>query len=238
MANNVDTIIKYWINQNNQNSKIAFPAVVVGVDKLKDGLVDVQPIVNHMNSTTSETVNYPTIYDVRIMFPSTKKSTICFPVNQGDFVELVVQSVDIQKFINGNGEQHDPSFLSYNNLSNVVAQVGFSPFHESCFNPSNYGNEFDNQDLNIVHNKKSNNEVSLSLKSNGEVLIKSPTVVKVESKNIELLADKVNANDAVVVTDGDVVIGGRSLKQFMAEYDLHTHIGNLGSPTSPPSKVT
>lgn len=231
MANNVDTVIKYWIKQNNQNIKLAFPAIVVGVGKLKDGLIDVKPLVNYMNPTTSETLEYPTIYDVRVLFPSTKTSSITFPINQGDFVELVVQSVDIQKFINGNKEPHDPSFLSYNNLSNIVAQVGFEPYQDSCLNPNNYQNDFDNQDLNIVHNKNTQDEVSIHLKQDGDVVVKSPTRVVVEAKEVELLTDKVNANKAVIDTQGDVMIGGKSVKAFMA---THTHIGNQGAPTSPP----
>ena len=234
MSNNVDAIVKYWVNKNNQNIKVAFPAVVVGVENLSDGLIDVQPIVDFINPETSESVSYPTLYDIRVVFPSTKNSTICFPVNQGDFVDLIVQSVDIQKFVNGNEEQHSPSFLSYNNLANVVAFVGFSPFQHSCFNANNYKNEFDNQDLNIVHNKNTGNEVSIHLKTDGDITIKSPTRVVVEAKEVELLSDKVNANSAVIDTQGDVMIGGRSVKQFMA---THTHIGNQGSPTSPPQGV-
>lgn len=231
MPNSIDAITKYWINKNNQNIKIAFPAVVVGIEKLSDGLVDVQPIVDFMNSSTSEFASYPTIYDVRVVFPSTKNSTICFPVSQGDFVELIVQSVDIQKFVNGNEEQHSPSFISYNNLSNVVAFVGFSPFQHSCFNANNYKNEFDSKDLNIVHNKNSSNEVSIHLKEDGDILIKSPTKVTVEAKEVELLADKINANNAMISTGGDLSIGGKSVKAFMA---THTHTGNQGAPTSPP----
>lgn len=234
MSNNVDAIVKYWVKKNNQNIKIAFPAVIVGVENLSDGLIDVQPLVDFMNPETSESVSYPTLYDIRVVFPSTKNSTICFPVNQGDFVDLIVQSVDIQKFVNGNEEQHSPSFLSYNNLANVVAFVGFSPFQHSCFNANNYKNEFDNQDLNIVHNKNTGNEVSINLKTDGDITIKSPTRVVVEAKEVELLSDKVNANSAVIDTQGDIMIGGKSVKQFMA---THTHIGNQGSPTSPPQGV-
>jgi len=84
-------------------------------------------------------------------------------VNQGDTVELILQSSDIIRFRDGNKEQHDPSQLGYNNLANCIALVGFVPFQESCFNPNNYKNDFDNQDLNIVHNKNSGNEAILLL---------------------------------------------------------------------------
>lgn len=208
--------------------------MVVGVESLSDGLIDVQPLVNHINTVNSQTVKYPILHDIPVIFPSTKNSTICFPVSQGDFVELVVQSVDIQRFVNGDGEPHSPSLFSFNNLSNTVAFVGFSPFQHSCFNPNNYENEFDNQDLNIVHNKNTSSEVSIHLKIGGDVVIKSPTKVVVEAKEVQLLSDKVDASNALISTQGDVMIGGRSVKQFMS---THTHIGNQGSPTSPPQGV-
>lgn len=204
MSNNIDAIVKYWVGKNNQNIKIAFPAVVVGVDKLSDGLIDVQPIVDFMNSTTSESVSYPTLYDIRVVFPSTINSTICFPVNQGDFVDLIVQSVDIQKFVNGNEEQHSPSFSSYNNLANVVAFVGFSPFQHSCFNANNYKNEFDNQDLNIVHNKNTKDEITFKLTAEGDLKVLNAKKVSFECENFE-----VNATEKIKFTAPLISENGR-----------------------------
>lgn len=204
MSNNIDAVVKYWVGKNNQNIKIAFPAVVVGVDKLSDGLIDVQPIVDFMNSTTSESVSYPTLYDIRVVFPSTINSTICFPVNQGDFVDLIVQSVDIQKFVNGNEEQHSPSFSSYNNLANVVAFVGFSPFQHSCFNANNYKNEFDNQDLNIVHNKNTKNEITFKLTAEGDLKVLNAKKVSFECENFE-----VNATEKIKFTAPLISENGR-----------------------------
>jgi len=234
MAHSIESVIKHMITQNNHNMNISFPAVVINTDKLEDGLVDVQPVVNYSNPLNNETVPYPVIYDVSLVFPSSKNSTICFPVNQGDFVDLLIQSSDIQKFVSGSSGIHDPNFLSHGNLANVVAIVGFAPYQESCFNPNNYKNDFDNQDLNIIHNKNTSNEVSISLKSDGDILLRSPTRVVVESKEVEVLSDRIKANNAVIETQGDVEIQGRSVKQFM---DSHTHIGNQGSPTSAPNPL-
>lgn len=214
---------------------ISFPALIVGVENLEDGLVDVQPIVNYINPLSRESFEYPIIYGVSLIFPNTNNSTICFPVNQGDTVDLVVQSVDIQSFINGDTGTHDSSFLPFGNLANIVAQVGFTPYQKSCLNPNNYKNEFNNQDLNIVHNKNSDNEAIVSINTDGDITLKSPTKVLVESPKVEVLADEVEANNAVISTQGDVEIQGRSVNQFMNNYDLHTHIGNQGSPTSTPN---
>ena len=215
----IDALVKHMISMNNYNFKFAIPAVVVGVSKLKDGLIDVLPIVNAVNHLTWETTEYTPLREIPVVFPSTANSTICFPVNQGDTVELIFQSSDISTFKKGNKEQHDPRQLGYNNLLNCVALVGFVPFQESCFNPNNYRNDFDNQDLNIVHNKNSSNEANITIKKDGSIGI--------------LSKNKVDVNGAVITSDGDVMIDGKSVRQFML---THTHIGNNGSPTSPPQQ--
>ena len=231
MSYSVESVINFLIAQNNNNINISFPAVIVSTERLVDNLVDVQPIVNFKNPMSLEYLEYPVIKDVSLVFPSNKTSSICFPIAQGDFVDLVFQSSDIQDFMFGNTDTHDPTYNSFGNLTNVVAFVGFTPYQESCFNPNNYSTDFNNQDLNIVHNKNTPNESSISINTDGEITLRSPTVVKVEAKEVQVLSDTINANDATINTQGDVVIQGQSVNQFMK---THTHIGNKGAPTSTP----
>lgn len=216
----IDSLMKHMISINNYNFKFAIPAIVVGVSNLKDGLIDVLPIVNSVNHLTWETTEHNTLYDIPVVFPSTSNSSICFPVNQGDTVELILQSSDIIRFRDGNKEQHDPSQLGYNNLANCIALVGFVPFQESCFNPNNYKNDFDNQDLNIVHNKNSGNEANIVIKSDGSINI--------------LSNNKVDINGVIVTADGDVTVDNKSLRQFMLS---HTHIDSQGASTTPPQNT-
>ena len=216
----IDSLIKHMISINNYNFKFAIPAIVVGVSNLKDGLIDVLPIVNSVNHLTWETTEHNTLYDIPVVFPSTSNSSICFPVNQGDTVELILQSSDIIRFRDGNKEQHDPSQLGYNNLANCIALVGFVPFQESCFNPNNYKNDFDNQDLNIVHNKNSANEANIVIKSDGSINI--------------LSNNKVGINGVTITADGDIQVDGKSLRQFMLS---HTHIDSQGASTTPPQNT-
>ena len=221
----LEAVVKHMISLNNHKINISMPAIVVGTDKLIDGLVDVKPVVNYTNPLTGETIKYPTLRGVSLLFPSTNTSSFSFPVAQGDSVLLVFQSVNTKDFIGGNTKQHDPDFNSFGDLSNVVAIVGFTPYQQSAFNPNNYTNDFNNQDLNIVHNKNTDNEAIISINTDGDITLKSPTKVVVESKVVEVVADK-------LTTQGDVEIQGKSVNEFMLK---HTHIGNQGSPTSPPN---
>ena len=232
MAYSTEALVRHMITQNNHNLNICFPAVIINADNISNGLVDVQPLVNFQNPLTFETEINPVLYGVSVVFPSTKLSSVCFPVNQGDYVDLIIQSVDIQNFVNGNTGIHDPMMLSHGNLANVVAMVGFTPYQESCFNPNNYKNEFNNQDLNIVHNKNTNSEAIVSINTDGDISLKSPTKVLVESPSVEVIADTIEANNAVISTQGDVEIQGKSVKKFM---DNHKHTDAEGRLTSTPN---
>ena len=190
MRNNVEAIVRQMIKLNNHKINISFPAIVVNVDRLVDGFIDVQPIVNHINSLTGETLEHPVIRGVSVIFPSSKNSTICFPLVQGDTVDLVFQSVDIEDFVNGNTTPYDPFTTGYGNMANVVAFVGFAPYDKSCFNPHNYKGSFDNKDLNIVHNKNSENEIIFKLTSEGDLKVTNARKVSYECEEFEVTASE------------------------------------------------
>ena len=230
MRGSLESIIKHMIKLNNHKSNISFPAIVVNTDNLADGFIDVKPLVNNMNSVTGETIEYPPIRNVQVLMPSTMSSSIVFPVKQGDTVDLLFQSVDIVDFVNGEKDAHDPFGNGWGNLANVVAIIGFNPYQESPFNSNNYSNDFDNQDLNIVHNKNTGLESSLNISTNGSILQKAPNAVTVDSTLFDVKSDLLNANNAIITTGGDVVVRGQSLNEFMlkAPIDLKGSDGDKG----------
>lgn len=235
--NQTESLVNRIVRSQLHNLNVAIPAIVVNVQDLKDGFIDVKPIVNYVHDLTRESYEQAIIRRVRVVFPSTKTSTICFPVNQGDEVELIFQSVNIQNFINGNAEPHDPTFKSFNNRSDVIAKVGFETYQKSCFNPNNYVNDFDKQDLNIVHNKNTSNEVIFKLTTEGEVRVTTPSQVYVEAPSVVLDTKSVDAKNALVTTSNDVFIKGKSVYEHMT---LHLHpYTDDGKPmtTSPPNPL-
>lgn len=225
----VEPLIKKIVKDYLVNLTIAIPAKVTSVERLGDGFINAIPLVNSQNTISKITYENPEIRDVRVIFPSTKNSTICFPVSVGDFVELTFQSVSIEKFLNGNIEQHDPNFTGFGNRSDCVARVGFEPFQQSCMNPNNYQNDFDNQNLNIVHNKNTENEVTFSLTTNGEVRVITKSKVILEG------VSELDCGDALVKTNNDVEIKGISVFKNITTHD-HAYTDD-GSPmvTAPPN---
>ena len=204
MSNSIESIVKHMIKLNNHKMNISLPAIVVNTDNLVDGFIDVRPVVNHKNPLTSETIKYPTIRGVSVIFPSTNTSSISFPVSQGDTVLLVFQSVSIESFVNGNTKQHDPDFLTSGNMKDVVAMIGFTPYKESPLNSNNYINDFDLLDLNIVHNKNTDSEIIFKLTSDGDLKVLNARKISYECEEFE-----VNASEKIKFTAPLISENGR-----------------------------
>lgn len=193
--------------------------VIINTDKIKDGFVDIQPVSNYLDFSMNE-IQMPVLYNVPVLFPNTMNTSITFPVNQGDGVLVVFTQHSNSEYLNGDKETYLPLSQSWLSLQHAVAHVGFNTVTESVFNPNNYTNKLDMEDLNIVHNKKTDNEIVLSLKSDGNISIKTSKVIYTESKEVNVKAEVVNANSALIKTDNDVEIKGMSVYRNMTE---HTH---------------
>lgn len=232
-----EKLINFLVKNQIRDLNFSIPAVVVGVQRLKEGYVDVKPIVNRINQQTGDTFERTTIKNVRLIFPSNKSSTICFPVKQGDQVRLVFQNCSTQSFLDGNTQPHDPITNAFLNLNDVTAEVGFQTTQESCFDANNYANEFDNTSLNIVHNKNTPQESKIEIKESGDVVVISNSNIEMKSSVVDIESETVNTNNAVINVDNDIVIQGVSLIQFIRS---HTHnYSDDGRPmvTAPPNSI-
>lgn len=194
MINQTEAVIKKQITFEMRGLERSCPAKVSGIDKLKEGFINVKPIVNKVNTFDGNNYPYPEIKNVRVIFPSTKNSTFCFPIDIDDEVLLVFQSCNIQKFVSGNKSQHAPIADTYNNLADVVAYVGFQTTQDSCFNPINYTNDFSIDDLNIVHNKRTDREITLTLRSDGSVGVIAPKGVDYTTNKFKVNCEEFEVN--------------------------------------------
>ena len=232
-----EKIINFLVRNQIRDLNFSIPAIVVGVQRLKQGYVDVKPIVNRINVQTGDTFERTTIKNVRLIFPSNKTSTICFPVKQGDQVRLVFQNCSIQQFLDGNTNPHDPVSNAFLNLNDVTAEVGFQTTQESCFDANNYSEEFDSTSLNIVHNKNTPQESKIEIKESGDVIVKTNSNIETKSSSFDIESETVSTNNAVINVDNDIVIQGISLMQFIRS---HTHnYKDDGNPmvTAPPNQI-
>ena len=232
-----EKLINFLVKNQIRDLNFSIPAVVVGVQRLKEGYVDVKPIVNRINPQTGDTFERTTIKNVRLIFPSNKSSTICFPVKQGDQVRLVFQNCSIQNFLNGNTQPHDPATNSFLNLNDVTAEVGFQTVQESCFDANNYANEFDNTSLNIIHNKNTPQESKIEIKESGDVVVSSNSNIEMKSSVVNVESETVNTNNAVINVDNDIVIQGISLMQFIRSHTHNYVDDSKPMVTDPPNSI-
>ena len=232
-----EKLINFLIKNQIRDLNFSIPAVVVGVQRLKEGYVDVKPIVNRINPQTGDTFERTTIKNVRLIFPSNKSSTICFPVKQGDQVRLVFQNCSIQNFLNGNAQPHDPATNAFLNLNDVTAEVGFQTVQESCFDANNYANEFDSTSLNIVHNKNTSQESKIEIKGSGDVVVSSNSNIEMKSSVVDIESEAVNTNNAVINVDNDIVIQGVSLIQFIRSHTHNYKDDGKHMVTTPPNSI-
>lgn len=203
---------------NIRRLKFACPAVVVGVEDIQDGFITVQPSVNRLFPDMSFDEEAQ-IIEVPVIFPSTANTSFTFPVNVGDGVLLIFCHNDIDNFKYGLKEPHDPSTGAYLTSQSAVAFVGFNPYQESATNPNNYKNQLNMDDVNIIHNKNTENEVTFSLTQDGKVSCIAPNGVSLKTTVADVEADLITTN-ALVETSNDVTIKGLSVYQHMT---THTH---------------
>lgn len=217
------------------------PAVVVSIERLTDGLIDVAPVIDKFTSTIGYT-EYDVIYDVPIVSVNTSTSSIQVPINQGDGVLLIFTQSDASEYLQGLKEAHEPNTNSFLSLDNAVAFIGFNPYQESVYNNNNYKNSINNKSLTIVHNKNTDNEIMMSLNPDGTLgVIANKVDVKckqadVKADNVNVDASVIDAKNSLIKTENDLSIKGKSVYQFMTS---HTHSGvqSGSSNTAPPNPL-
>lgn len=166
--------------------------IVVGVDDLKQGFIDVQPLGNRLVGL--EEVEYPTIYYVPVVMPNTNTSAIVMPVSQGDTVLLVFSQNNIEEFKLGTKETFSPRTPRMFSIDDAVAIVGFNISQESIWNPANYTNQLGGDSLKVVHNVGRQEECYLELTRKGSLK------VKVKDYDVECDNFNVNAKEKVSIT--------------------------------------
>ena len=214
-----ESILKANLNNYMDDVYICLPAIVVGIQNIQDGIIDVQPLINHIfaDGTKSE---YPTIYSVPVIMPCTSTSSITMPVNQGDSVLLMVCQRDIDVFKNGSDVPHDPSSFRQFNMNDSVALIGLSPISKSRLSPANHNMNFDNQSLILSHNVGTESESYIKFDQGGNIEVGAKSAFNLSASTISIKASAVSLEASSFDVKATVTIDGMNLNNFMKS---HTH---------------
>ena len=241
MSINFESILKANLDNYMDDVYVGIPARIVGVQQIEDGLVDVQPLINNIFADGSK-IEFPTIYSIPIIMPSTMTSSITMPVNHGDSVFLMFSQRDIDVFKNGADTPHDASSFRKFNMNDGVALIGLSTINKSKLSKKNHSIPFDNESLILAHNIGTDRESYIKFNSSGAIDIEarsnlnviSPDI-KINATNINVECEQVNLNASMVDIKSTVLIDGMNLNNFMkVHYHPYTDDGRPMN-TAPPT---
>lgn len=173
------------------------PAIVVGVQNLNEGCIDVQPIIAKVYE--DGTTNYPPqILSVPIVCPQTNNSAFLLPVNQGDNVLLVFSQRSISAFKGGARDTHEPESLNSGDINDAFAIVGINPLVASVYDPSRHSLPHSLDDVVVVHNIGTDYENKVVLKKSGDMEFQAKNFI-FKGSSATFQVDKVtNLGDNIV----------------------------------------
>ena len=144
------------------------PGLVVGVSKLNEQRIDVQPVINRLDAD-GYSVEYPTILSVPLQFPSSSTSSLTFPVNQGDNVLLVFSQKGLDVFKSGDGTASDPVDFRSFDKRDAIAIPGIFPFQRAINKQTNRTLPHGVNDMVMSHNVGLPTECEVRLKQDGSI---------------------------------------------------------------------
>ena len=166
-----------------QGIHTSIPALVESYD-YKKMLVNARPVIN-TTFDDGKVVASPTIYNIPVLFPRSRKAAFTFPLEKGDAVLLVFSERSLEEWI-GKGGNVTPEDPRRHDLSDAIAIPGM--FHSgSGKQPEN------NDDLQIQYEGQ-----SINIKKNNSIEINANVNVIVNALSVELGGPTVDPTDGCV----------------------------------------
>ena len=217
----LEPILKNFFSDRMSELNFCLPARIENIQNIKEGRIDVKPlfIPRYLDNTYSE---LPVIKNVAIVLPSSNESGFVFSPKQGDTVLLLFAQCNIDNFKAGSVEPYSTVFDRSFDINDAIALVGFSPFNINPINTDKHNKDYELGDVSVFNNLSKENENKVNVKKDGTNSYIASTHNfdgEVTTKDLVTMNNDVNLTGTQTV-NGDIVINGISLKQFIA---AHTH---------------
>lgn len=118
-------ILKLAFNSFMENIHTTIPGTIESYDASKKK-VSVRPSIK--KKLNNETLSYPVISEVPVMFPATKDSIVAFPLSKGDGGLILFSEVSLERYLSSFGEEVDPGENRKFSLSDAIFLPGLFPF--------------------------------------------------------------------------------------------------------------
>lgn len=238
-------------------------ARIVSVENYEqDCMVDVQPCIADIWPEDNAVMVFPVILNVPVILPSGGGAVISVPLKVGDFVQLEFSMKNMENWLEGDTE--DFSVPQDSRTFHIKDAVAKPCIYQRTDNPNPNPNDLELRFQNTVvrHTEDGNYTIStdgdvviekatnIYITNSGNTVINTSgsTEVNVDG-NVDVNSGgnaKVSSGGTVtldasntIVTgnlrvDGGVNVGNDVQTDVGVSLNTHAHIGNLGSPTSPP----
>lgn len=206
-----ESAVKALFDYQMRNVFTAIPAKVMQVEDAGEQRVAVKPLINNVFPDWEDSIEFPTILSVQLMFPSSSTSAITFPVNAGDTVLLVFAQSCMDVFKSGDGTTQPPSDYRRFDKRDAIAVPGLFPFGMAVNQQSKRTLTHSTDDVVVAHNLGTEAECEIRLKPTGKVEITSPLQVEVNAPIVT-----VNAETSATVTSPAIYATATTLATITA----------------------
>jgi len=192
-----ESAVKALFDYQMRNVFTALPALVMRVEDAGEQRVAVKPLVNNVFPDWEDSIEFPTILSVQLMYPSSSTSAITFPVNAGDTVLLVFAQSCMDVFKSGDGTTQPPSDYRRFDKRDAIAIPGLFPFGLAINQQSKRTLTHSTDDVVVAHNLGTPEECEIRLKPTGKVEINGNQIDISSSTQI----------DGNLINTGSVTVG-------------------------------
>lgn len=192
-----ESAVKALFDYQMRNVFTAIPAKIMQVEDAEEQRVAVKPLINNVFPDWDDSVEFPTILSVQVMFPSSSTSAFTFPINAGDTVLLVFAQSCIDVFKSGDGTTQPPSDYRRFDKRDAIAIPGLFPFGMAINQQSKRTLTHSTDDVVVVHNLGTAEECEIRLKHTGKVEINGSQIDISSSTKI----------DGNLINTGNVTVG-------------------------------
>lgn len=192
----IESAMTAFFEYQMRNMYTAIPAKIMQVRNAEQCKVDVKPLVDMVFSNL-ETLEWATIPNVPVMYPSSSTSAITFPVKAGDIVLLVFSQSGLDVFKSGDGTPQPPSDYRTFNMRDAIAIPGLFPFGLAINQQSKRTLTHSTDDVVVAHNLGTDAECEIRLKPTGKVEINGNQIDISSSTKI----------DGNLINTGSVTVG-------------------------------
>lgn len=192
-----ESAVKALFDYQMRNVFTAIPAKVMQVEDAGEQRVAVKPLINNVFPDWEDSIEFPTILSVQLMFPSSSTSAITFPINAGDTVLLVFAQSCIDVFKSGDGTTQPPSDYRRFDKRDAIAIPGLFPFGMAVNQQSKRTLTHSTDDVVVAHNLGTEAECEIRLKPTGKI--------EVNGNQIDISSStKIGGN---LINTGSVTVG-------------------------------